>query len=365
MTLHRYFAIRFLRIFAAILAAFAVLTVVIESVEQFRNFARGSVTSLEVLELALLSVPESLYDILPLLALLASITLYLALARSSELIVTRAAGRSALRATLAPAVVAFLIGVLAVAAVNPIIAATSKRHELLVARYDGSSTSTMSVSGNGLWLRQRSLAGQTVIRAARASLDGTRFYGVTFYGFDEFGRALYRIEATEAVLDDGAWRIGPGKRWTFAGRINPEARARDFDSFILPSDLTRDQIRDSFGTPSAVPIWDLPEFIGNLEAAGFAATVHRLFLQMELAKPLLLAAMVFAGAAFLLRPARFGRIGVMVLAAVLVGAGLFFLRNFARVLGASGDIPVAVAAWAPPSAALLITLWLMLQLEDS
>jgi len=141
--------------------------------------------------------------------------------------------------------------------------------------------------------------------------------------------------------------------------------ARVFDRMTLASDLTRDEIRDGSGAPGSVPIWEMPGFIARLEAAGFAATAHRLFLQMELAKPLFLAAMVLAGAAFLLRPARFGRTGAMVLAAVLTGAGLFFLRNFARVMGEAGDIPVAAAAWAPPTAALLIGVWLMLTFEDA
>ena len=282
MTLQRYFAMKFLRLFLAILAIFGLLGMVIEMVEQFRSLPGGSVTFAEVAELALLNLPAILYDILPLIALLAAISLYLTLARTSELTVVRAAGRSALRSALAPATVAFAVGALAVAAMNPILAATSQRHDYLAARYGGNISSVLSVGDSGLWLRQRSIAGQTVIRADRASPDEMRFFGVTFFGFDEYGRALYRIDSADAVLGDGAWEIGPGKRWVFAGQGNPEADARQFTQFILPSDLTREEIRDSFGEPAAVPIWDLPRFISRLEAAGFAATAPRLFLQTEL-----------------------------------------------------------------------------------
>jgi lipopolysaccharide export system permease protein len=365
MTIYRYFAIRFLRSFLATLAAFMVLSVMIETVEQLRRFASDSMSFSTGFGLSLLAVPRNLYDILPLVALLATIVLYLSLARTSELTVARAAGLSALRVTTAPVLVSMLIGIVAVAAVNPIIAATGERYERITQRLDGGVISTLSVGGEGLWLRQPSLAGQTVIHAARVDPGGTRFDDVAFFGFDEFGRALYRIEAESARLGDGAWEIGPGKRWLFTGRGNPEANARDFDSFALPSDLTQRKIRDSVGEPADVPIWDLPDFIRQLEAAGFSATAHRLHFQSELAKPFLMAAMILAGAAFLLRPARFGRLGVMVLAAVLAGAALFFLRNFANVMAEAGSIPVVAAAWAPPTAGLLIGLWLMLQFEDA
>ncbi len=130
------------------------------------------------------------------------------------------------------------------------------------------------------------------------------------------------------------------------------------------SDLTRDRIRDSFGEPSAVSIWDLPAFIASLDAAGFSAKRHRVWFQMELAQPLLLAGMVLLAAGFTMRHTRFGRTGTMVLSAVLSGFAIFFLRNFAQVLGESGQIPVMLAAWFPPVATILLSLGLLLHLED-
>ena len=85
---------------------------------------------------------------------------------------------------------------------------------------------------------------------------------------------------------------------------------------------------------------------------------------MELALPLLLAAMVMIGAGFTMRHARFGRTGLMVLLALMLGFAMYFIRNFAQVLGETGEIPVALAAWAPPVAAVLLSLGLLLHLED-
>ncbi|WP_461307014.1 LptF/LptG family permease, partial [Albidovulum sp.] len=46
------------------------------------------------------------------------------------------------------------------------------------------------------------------------------------------------------------------------------------------------------------------------------------------------------------------------------GFAIFLLRNFAQVLGENGQIPVALAAWGPPLAALLLSLSLILHLEE-
>ena len=41
-----------------------------------------------------------------------------------------------------------------------------------------------------------------------------------------------------------------------------------------------------------------------------------------------------------------------------------FLRNFAQALGETGQIPIALAAWSPPVAAVMLALGLLLHLED-
>jgi lipopolysaccharide export system permease protein len=40
------------------------------------------------------------------------------------------------------------------------------------------------------------------------------------------------------------------------------------------------------------------------------------------------------------------------------------LRNFAQVLGENNEIPIMIAAWSPPLAALFLSLGLLLHLED-
>ena len=52
------------------------------------------------------------------------------------------------------------------------------------------------------------------------------------------------------------------------------------------------------------------------------------------------------------------------LTAVLLGFGLYFIRNFAQILGENGQIPVLLAAWAPPVASILLTAGLLLHAED-
>ena len=55
---------------------------------------------------------------------------------------------------------------------------------------------------------------------------------------------------------------------------------------------------------------------------------------------------------------------LLVLLALLGGFAIFFLRNFAQVLGENDQIPIVIAAWSPPIAAALLAVSLLLHLED-
>ncbi|KIN61242.1 Permease YjgP/YjgQ family [Sulfitobacter noctilucae] len=364
MILHVYFARRFAMAFVGITAVLFALVVLIDAVEQARKFGGLGIGWQEILGLTLLSAPQTINLILPLIVILATITLFISLSRSSELVVTRAAGRSAIRALIAPVFVALVIGVLAVSMLNPIVAATGNRYLQLSESYRAGGASALSVSDEGLWLRQGTAEGQTVIRAWRSNADASVLYDVTFISYDSQNGPVRRIEAGSAALQDGAWSLRNAKAWPLRAGLNAEANAEMFETLEIPSTLTLERIRESIGKPAAVSIYELPTFIRQLEQAGFSTRRHSVWLQTEFARPLFLIAMVLVASAFTMRHARGGGTGVAVLSAVLLGFGLYFIRSFAQILGENGQIPVLLAAWAPPVAAILLAIGLLLHMED-
>ncbi|MBA3908814.1 MAG: LPS export ABC transporter permease LptG [Rhodobacter sp.] len=364
MTLNLYIARRFLWTVVRVFLIFFAILMLIDVIEQLRRFSDADVGLARAAQLSLMSVPETLYRILPLILIMGAIANFLGLARSSELVVVRAAGRSGLRFLMTPLLVAVALGLLTIALFNPLVAATSKAYDAQRSALSKGGGSVLSVADTGLWLRQGSDGGQTVIQAARSNVDGTELFDATFLGFDENGLPATRIEAEHAKLASSAWELTGTKTWDLKSP-NPELSAiLAAGPITLPSDLTAESIRDSFGTPSAIAFWDLPGYIDDLERAGFSARAYRLWFQMELAQPLLMAAMVLVAAGFTMRHVRFGGTGRMVLYALLAGFGIYFLRNFAQALGNSGQIPVMLAAWSPPVAAVMMSLGLLLHLED-
>ncbi|MDO5613920.1 MAG: LPS export ABC transporter permease LptG [Paracoccus sp. (in: a-proteobacteria)] len=368
MILPFYIARRFLRSLLLIAGVFGLILFLIEMIETIRRFSGSGLGLGGAAQLSLLSIAGAFYQILPLVTVLAGIALFLGLARTSELVAIRAAGQSALRLLRAPLATAIIVGAVAVAVLNPFVAATSRLYDDTAARIERGGQQTVSVGDSAVWLRQGLSdngqdSGQIVIRAGRASPDATTLYDATFLIYESGSGLTRRIEAQSAVLAPGAWHLSGVRDYRLDSQ-NPQADVQAQETLSLPSDLTAQRIRDGFGRPDAVGIWQLPDFIAGLERAGFSAARHRVWLQMELARPFLMAAMVAIAAAFTMQHVRGRNSGIAVLLAFEAGIGLFFLRNLAQVLGDSGQVAPWIAGWAPPAVGAALALAVILQKED-
>ena len=363
-TLSGYIARRFATTLAGAVAVVFALIMIGNAIELLRRNEDGEAGFGELLSLAALMAPRIALTVLPFTVMLATIACFARLARSSELVVTRAAGVSAW-ATIAPAAaVAVALGIAGFAAFNPLAAAFELRAETLQSRLWGGGD-RFSVSDDGLWLRQAAEGGgQTVIHARAADASATRLRDVTLFVYAGEDRLTERLDAERARLAEGAWLLEDGVRRA----VDPDGDAvrppERFERLETPTRLTGEQILDSFAPPETVAFWSLPGFIRTLEAAGFSAQRHRLQWHAQLAQPLLFAAMVLIGAAFSMRHARLGGLGAMALWAAMTGFAFFFLADVSKALGASGAVPAALAGWAPPAAAAMFAAGLLLHLED-
>jgi len=159
--------------------------------------------------------------------------------------------------------------------------------------------------------------------------------------------------------------LGNGK-WIFADvRITgPETPVGTATTYELPTDLTQENIQDSFAKPETISIWQLPGFIDVLEKAGFSGLRHRIYLYSLLAVPFLLCSMILFAGAFTLRQQRRGGATIAITLGVSTGFLIYFGSDVVYALGLSAHLPPILAAWSPPTIALLLGTGLLFHLED-
>lgn len=358
-TLGRYIGRRFLASALLVFAGVLLLVMMIDYIEMMRR--ASALTEISALKLAMTSfyrVPQVTERIMPFCVMVGAMSCYLNLSRRLELVIARSAGLSAWEFTAPSVIVALALGVIATTIYNPVSAALHERSKRLEAEIFGERQSGLQETGSGFWVRQRGSNGQSIINARSSREQGVQLSGVSVFAYDASGEFKHRIEAKTAALEEGHWRLSDAKIYA-AG-----APPRDQDFYLLNTNLTPAQVRESFATPETVPFWQLPTYIDLAERAGLGAAGYRLQYQKLLSRPFLLAAMVLLAAAFSLRFFRFGGVQNMVLGGVASGFLLYVLSKVTEDLGKAALMPAIVAAWLPVAIGGLTGVVALLYQED-
>jgi lipopolysaccharide export system permease protein len=358
-TLSLYLARQVLLGIGIMVFALGALAYIIDVVELLRRAGDHEQATLgTVLLMAGLHLPLLMQKLMPFAVLFGTILSFQRLNRSQELIAARAIGVSVWQFLTPALAVAFGLGTVIVVAFNPLASATFARYEQLEARYLSSRSSVVSVSAGGLWLRQVDAEGELLIHARQMQRDPPLIEDVVLFQFDEQHQFASRVDAPSAELVDGQWRLARPLL------SRPDGTRELRESLLVPSAFTPEGIQQSFAPPATMSFWDLPHFIESLEAVGFSAREHRLYLHGLLALPLLLSAMLLIGTTFSLRVVRRGGTGVLMVGALVTGFVFYVLSDVVFAVGLSGRLPVVLAAWTPAGVTILLGLTTLFHLED-
>jgi len=358
-TLSRYFALRFVASVVGSFLGVIALAAMIDYVELMRRGADWpNATAWLLAKISMYRVPQLTERILPFTVLVGAMSCYLTLSRRHELVVARAAGVSAWQ-FVAPAVVAaFVLGTVATTLYNPVSAMLHERSKRLEADMQGATLSALQRSTSGFWVRQKSSDGAAIINAISSREQGAQLGGVSVYTLDTNGRFQGRIEAKSAALQEGYWLFEDA-------RVYVAGKAPDLEqTYRLPTNLTLEQVRESFATPETVPFWQLPTYIELADRAGLLAAGYRLQYQQLLARPFLLAAMVLLAASVSLRFFRFGGVQKMILSGISAGFFLFVLSKITEDMSKSELLSPMAAAWIPVAIGSLTGFVALLYQED-
>jgi lipopolysaccharide export system permease protein len=359
MTLSRYFAWRF---FVAVVGVFVGVFVLVAFVDYIDVMRKASdVPNAPVPQLMLMSlyrVPQTMERLLPFSVLVGGMTCFFSLSRRMELVVARGAGMSVWQIIAPAMVVAIVLGAIGTLVYNPVSSSLREASKRIESKIFGQSATALEGYESGYWVRQRGGDGESILHARQSREQGLKLTTITIFTFNSAGEFKERIEAQDAELQPGAWQLTHGR--VFAINTPPQ----DFESYLLPTKLTREQVAESFAAPETVGFWHLPTYIRFAEDSGLAAAGYRVQYQILIARPFLLAAMILLASSVSLRAFRFGGVPQRILLGVAAGFSIYVLSKVTEDLSKAEMLPPLLAAWLPAAAGGFSGFLVLLHEED-
>ena len=359
-TLFRYFGGRYLAWVAASGIGLTIIVSLIQAVELTRRSStRQTADDISILNLVLLNIPTVIEMTLPIMLIIGSMACFESWNRTNEFVVSRGFGRSIWSVLSPVVVVAFLIGVAYVAIINPIGSVTSRQYESLMNSIFGNNEQRLSVSADGIWLRDEYPNGRFIIHGDMLEVDMSSIVKPMIYQFDKDNNLTLRIRAETMQLTDSGWVIEEARAWDRDGILS------DQGSMLLPSSLGILDLGLSSEPPNTIAVYSLPAFIGLLERAGLPAVEHRIHLHRLLAMPLLLLGLAMISARATLTNLVRGRRVRLFTRGMIIAVSVTLFSHFMQVLGESLRLPVILAAWAPALVVAVIGTIMLARMDEA
>ena len=338
--LDRYLLREYLVFMGIGLAVATVLFVVIDLLQTLDRYIRIKPPLIYVLEHFLYRAPAAVHDGLPVVMLVATIFLFLALARHHELTAMKAAGMSLYRVA-APVL---LLGA-GVAVLSGLF------QELVLPQLNamGDEVDRVKIRGQlprhlqsreRLWLRTADSRFYRVELLNPASND---MYGVTVLEVDRESFQLQsRLDARRAHWTPEGWELTDGAFREF----EPGGEVQTIPFVVTAIDL-RENMEDftKIHKPiGAMSYFELRDYVDRLEATGYQVKKYTVELYSKLSFPWVNLIMVLVAIPFSLQSPRGGRLfGVALAIAIMAG---YLVVHYVAIAFARADLlPPLLAAW--------------------
>src|SRR5260370_24251441 len=199
-------------------------------------------------------VPQTMERLPPFSVLVGAMTLFSSLSRRMDLVVAGGAGMSVWQIIAPAMLVSGALGAIGTMVYNPVSASLREASKRIESKIFGQTPTALEGYDSGYWVRQRGADGDSILNARQSHEQGLKLTTITIFTFNPSCEFKQRIEALEAELQPGACQLRPAR--VFALNSPPQ----EFDSYLLPTKLTREQVAESFAAPDTVGFSHLPRY---------------------------------------------------------------------------------------------------------
>jgi lipopolysaccharide export system permease protein len=215
---------------------------------------------------------------------------------------------------------------------------------------------TMLTPAGEVWLEQRSGATHYVLMATGMQPGGKVLGQVTLFYIGDSSEA--RIEASEAVLENG--------EWVFPAAIvrNPDEQARTVFDYRVPTDSSAAELGLKLASTEDLTFFELARLLQQGVADPSIRTAATMRLIKLLALPLVLTGSLFIAFAFTAGYRRGSNYGPAVLYGIVLGFVVFVITEMADRAGSTGVLDPTFAAVGPAFVAIVIGVTVLLHKED-
>tara|TARA_Y100000590_G_scaffold457803_1_gene611194 strand:- start:12864 stop:13952 length:1089 start_codon:yes stop_codon:yes gene_type:complete len=356
----RYFSQIFISSTFLVISVCSLLIYLIDLSEILKKTSNSSDIGFHIiLNLALLKLPATLEEFLPIAILFGTLIFFYRLSKNYELITLNASGLSIWQILSPCLFIALLIGILSVLIINPI----SLKSEIKYSEIEKTVTKEkinlfLSKYENEFWSYQKNSIGPIVINSKRILPKSLTLINATFYQYNKENVIINKIDSRYATYTDNTWKLEDVKL------IGLDLSQKHLKEYVIESDTDEELIYEDVMQNYKLSIWQLNQRISDLKKNDLNYTKHLVNLHFLIAFPAFLCSMVLVAATLSVKLFRVKHLMFMILFGIIIGFLLFVTNYVSHILSINGIFNPLLGAWWHITLITLISLKILLKQED-
>lgn len=328
-----------------VLVAFLALFSFFDLINELRSVGKGGYQLGHALLFVALSLPGTIYELIPIAALIGTLYALSTLARHSEITVLRASGLATGNLLMTLFRVAALLALLTIVVGEGLVPVSERLAQELRTR---ALSNVIAQQGfeSGLWVKD----GRSFINIRHATPDA-RLQGVRIYKFDA-------ANALESVTDVEEAEFRPPEHWLLKGVVRTvldgdTARVERADTAEWVSAVNPDLLAVLMVAPERMSLVGLVNYTQHLSENRQKTERYEIAIWKKLVYPLASLVMVALALPFGYSHNRVGGVSLKIFAGVMLGILFYALNGLFSNLGVINSWPAFASATAPSALFLL------------
>ena len=319
--------------------SFGLILNLFEEIEFFKNLN----TSIMIpLTLTALYVPSMFITLLPFIIFVSSMWFLLNLRNNRDLLILKIYGYSNFKIFLILALSSFLFGWVILFSVNPITAGMAKYYEKTKSGYSKDTDHLVSVTKNGLWIKESLESGYRIISAEKMKLN--KINNLLIFNLDKNNSLINKITAESADISNNKWVLTTVTINDFVKNINHQ---ENLEEYVIFSNYNYEKITSLFKNFNTISFLDLILDYDKLRDRGYSKSLLDQNLNSMLSLPFFLFIMTALASILTMNTLKKSNNFIFIIVGIITCVAIYWSKDLSLALGQTNRISLSLAAWIP------------------
>ncbi|MGC0372028.1 MAG: hypothetical protein DGJ47_000732 [Rickettsiaceae bacterium] len=296
---------------------------VFDALQTFKNY---NLHIKEFWSLVLFKAPYIFNEVTIIVSLVATVAFIQAVRSNNELLIIISSGIPIGRVFVIPVLLSLIFGLVLMSVNGSLSPYFLAKYKNLDDRISGEDDLSVIVFQSGVFFSERFDNENRIVQVKYIDIEKKKLGKVTIIRTDLNNNFLARIDADEAILDEGVYRINNASI-NYNIKSGKEKNTQIIQKLVIPTGLVVESLKTRFDPPRLIGLWNLKNSIKKFKKTGLNVEKYQVYYYKQILKPLGLMVMSLVACCFVTLNLRNNSNGYVAAASLIIGLITYFLQE--------------------------------------